>query len=426
VLPQLRDLEERFPTELAVVGVHSGKYTRERETGRIRDAANRLGVAHPVLNDRQFRTWRAYAVQAWPTIVLVDPRGYVIGQRAGEFTADQLAPAIQRLVRAADERGVLERAAQTITSESPAHAPGELRFPGKLAVQGDRIAIADSGHDRVLVGRVRDARIGIERALGGVAPGFVDGDRPAFRYPQGLAFDRDTLYVADAGNHAVRAVDLASGAVRTIAGTGTQFRTRADLDRGALSSPWDLAIVGRTLYVAMAGIHQLWSLDLDGGAARVHAGTRAEDIADGPNREAALAQPMGLATDGARLYFADAESSAIRISSLDEDGAVETIVGTGLFDFGDRDGEGDDVRMQHQQGLAVAPDGRLVVADSYNDALKWVDPRTRRAETLARGLHEPSGVAVAGEFAWVADTNAHRLVRVRLATGEIEEARPER
>jgi sugar lactone lactonase YvrE len=135
---------------------------------------------------------------------------------------------------------------------------------------------------------------------------------------------------------------------------------------------------------------------------------------------------MGLATDGARLYFADAESSAIRISSLDEDGAVETIVGTGLFDFGDRDGEGDDVRMQHQQGLAVAPDGRLVVADSYNDALKWVDPRTRRAETLARGLHEPSGVAVAGEFAWVADTNAHRLVRVRLATGEIEEARPER
>jgi len=403
-----------------VVGVHSGKYTRERETERIRDAANRLGVAHPVVNDRQFRTWRAYAVQAWPTIVVVDPRGYVIGQRAGEFTAEQLAPAIQRLVRAAEERGMLERTPHAVTIEPPVNAPGELRYPGKIAIDGDRIAIADSGHDRVLIGRVRDTRIAVERVIGG-APGLTDGEQPAFRHPQGLAFDGDVLYVADAGNHAIRAVELASGTVRTIAGTGTQLRTRADLDRGALSSPWDLAIVGRTLYVAMAGIHQLWALDLDSGALRVHAGTRAEDIDDGPNRQAALAQPMGITTDGERLYFADAESSAIRSSALEEDGDVATIVGTGLFDFGDRDGVGDDVRMQHQQGLAVAPDGRLLVADSYNDALKWVDARTRRAETFARDLHEPGGVAVAGDTAWVADTNAHRVVRVDLRNGSVRQ-----
>ncbi len=419
MLPQLRDLEERFPTELAVVGVHSGKYTRERDTERIRDAAIRLGVAHPVLNDRQFRTWRAYAVQAWPTIVMIDPRGYVIGQRAGEFTAEQLAPAIQRLVRAAEERGMLERSAHALTPDAPVHEPGSLRYPGKIAVDGDRIAIADSGHDRVLVGRVRGERIDVERIVGGDRADPQDGTRPALRYPQGLAFDGDTLYVADTGNHVIRAIDLANGTARTIAGTGRQLRTGADLERGALSSPWDIALVGRTLYIAMAGIHQLWKVDAAGGKARVHAGTRAEDIVDGSNREAALAQPMGIATDGERLYFADAETSAIRSSALEVNGDVATIVGTGLFDFGDRDGVADDVRMQHQQGLAVAPDGRLLVADSYNDALKWVDPRTRRAETFVRGLHEPGGVAIAGDTAWVADTNAHRVVRVDLRDGSV-------
>ena len=150
-------------------------------------------------------------------------------------------------------------------------------------------------------------------------------------------------------------------------------------------------------------------------------GSGAEEIHDAPHAEAALAQPMGITTDGSRLYFVDAESSAVRWAHADPSGRVGTIVGTGLFDFGDKDGVGDDVRMQHQQGLALHEDGRLLVADSYNDALKWVDPKTRRAETWRRGFSEPSGVAIANGLAYVADTNAHRIAVAALEGGEVDE-----
>jgi len=297
-------------------------------------------------------------------------------------------------------------------------APGTLRFPGKVALDPAdprRIAVADSGHHRVLVGTLSPDgnRMRVERVAGDGVPGFDDGLPGRFAAPQGLAFDGDVLYVADAQNHAVRAVSLPDGAVRTVTGTGRRVRSRADRDAGALASPWDLALVDGTLYVAMAGTHQIYTVDLADGRPRPFAGSGGEDIRDGPRDAALLAQPMGLAHGGnGRLYCVDAESSAVRWVDLGTGGDVHTVVGTGLFDFGDKDGAGDDVRMQHQQGLAVHPSGRLLVADSYNDALKWVDPATRRAETWLRGFHEPSGVAVGGGRVYVADTNAHRLVVV--------------
>jgi hypothetical protein len=429
VLPQLRELERRFPNELAVVGVHSGKYWAERETANIREAAARLGVAHPVVNDRQFRVWRAYAVQAWPTVAVVDPTGYLLGSHAGEFTSDALAPLVGRLVDAFGTAGVLDRRARHFPPDVPAVAPGRLRYPGKVAADGDRIAIADSGHHRVLVGRLTagGTRAAIERVVGRTGePGFDDGAEGSFNSPQGMAFagtrpEEARLYVADAENHAVRVVDLTSGAVRTVAGTGHQVRTQDDLRRGALSSPWDVAVVDDALFIAMAGMHQLWALDLATRSLRLHSGTRREDIVDGPHHEAALAQPMGLVADGRRLYFVDAESSAVRWADAAPDGRVGTLVGTGLFDFGDEDGAGDAVRMQHQQGIARHADGRLLIADTYNNALKWVDPATRRAETWVRGFREPSGVACGARFAYVADTNAHRIATVAYDTGEVGE-----
>jgi outer membrane protein assembly factor BamB len=249
----------------------------------------------------------------------------------------------------------------------------------------------------------------------------ADDGRARFDSPQGLAFHGDEIYVADAGNHAVRAAHLGTGLVRTVAGTGVRVRTRADQQAGAMASPWDLAVAGDTLHVAMAGSHQLWALDTRTGRARPHAGGRGEDIQDGPLLDALLAQPMGIAADADRVWFVDAESSAVRSASLDAAGEVRTITGTGLFDFGDRDGEGDAVQMQHQQAIALHADGRLLVADSYNDALKWVDPATRRAETWLRGLHEPGGLALGDGVVYVADTNAHRVVVVREDTGAMDE-----
>jgi hypothetical protein len=461
----LRKLEEKYPEHVAVVGIHSGKYLTERVTDRIRDASLRLGATHPLLNDRQFRVWRAYAVRAWPTLVAVDPRGYVAGTHAGEFTAEAIAPFVERTLAAAREAG-------TLTGD-PLHfrvdvvgtgRASALRYPGKVAI-GDpdspspRIAIADTGNHRVLVGRLEadGRRARVEQVLGGTR-GFADGtgDDARFDSPQGMCFDGDeALYVADAENHAVREIDFATWEVRTIAGTGDQLRTREDMRAGALSSPWDVTLVGGTLFVAMAGVHQIWGVDLqtaDSGlrtqtvgelpsdeeasrrftvrppasrvppqSAVVRIGSGAEEIHDGPHSEAALAQPMGITSAGGRLYFVDAESSAVRWAHVDPTGRVGTIVGTGLFDFGDKDGVGDDVRMQHQQGLALHRDGRLLVADSYNDALKWVDPVSRRAETWVRGLAEPAGVAIGRELVYVADTNAHRIAIVPLDGGEVGE-----
>ncbi len=437
----MRKLEERYPEYVAVVGVHSGKYTAERVTERILHASIRLGATHPVLNDRQFRVWRAYAVNAWPTLVAIDPRGYVTGTHAGEFTVDGIAPFVERTLATARDAGLLSDEPLHFRVDTTPHSgSSQLRYPGKVAVADTTIAIADSGNHRVLIGRLEAGgrRARITNAIGGTR-GFADGGAADARFdmPQGMCFDGDTLYVADAGNHSVRAVDLTTGDVRTLAGTGRQLRTRDDMRAGALSSPWDLTLVDRTLFVAMAGRHQIWGIDLAGSgtgeagsvdsraprfplpASRI--GSGAEDIHDGSHREATLAQPMGITSAGGRLFFVDAESSAVRWAHTDPTGRVGTIVGTGLFDFGDKDGVGDEVRMQHQQGIDRHTDGRLLVVDSYNDSLKWVDPTSRRAETWVGGFSEPGGVAIAGDLVYVADTSAHRIAIVGLGGGEVEE-----
>ena len=410
----MRELEERFSEELAVIGVHSGKFIAERDTARIADAAQRLGVAHPVVNDRQFRIWRSYAVRAWPTIVVIDPQGYVLGMHAGEFTAAMVAPTLERII---GEAGATLRRSRDAHAADP-REPNALRYPGKVAVAGKHIAIADSGNDRVIVGELDGAGARITRMFG-TTRGFRDGTEPLFDHPQGILFDGDALLVADAFNHAIREIDLTSGMTRTIAGTGKQLRTCADERAGALSSPWDLARAGDRVAIAMAGNHRLYMLDRNGANSHAVAGSGAEELHDGPLANAALAQPMGICADESRIYFADAESSAVRVADVQAEGSVATLVGTGLFDFGDVDGEGEQVRLQHPQGILRMADGRLLVVDSYNDALKWLEPASRRVTTWVRGLHEPGGAALGDGVVYVADTNAHRIAIVSLDDGTV-------
>ena len=422
----MRELESRYPSEIVVIGVESGKYHAERITSRIRDASIRLEAAHPVLNDRQFRTWRSYAVSAWPTLVAVNPAGYVVGVHAGEFTADMLVPFIETQIASARESGTLNTEPLHFEPDAPNVEPTLLRYPGKITVEGDRIAIADSGNHRVLVGKLATDGMSmkIERTAGTGAPGFSDGREGQFHSPQGMAFAGDTLYVADQENHSIRAVDLNTGVIKTVAGTGKQMRTRGDQKAGAMSSPWDLALIGETLYVAMAGVHQLWTVDTKTGRSRVHSGTGGEDIRDGPHKEALLAQPMGITALDDRLYFTDSESNGIRWAEASPEGSVGTIVGTGLFDFGDVDGKGDDVRLQHPQGIAVFGKD-LLVADSYNDCIKLVNPESRTSAVWLRELHEPEGIACTSTHAYIADTNAHRIAVVDLETKSVSDLRIE-
>ncbi len=445
LIPELHQVERLFPAdELAVVGVHSGKFINERETANIARACERLGVTHPVVNDRQFRTWREYAVRAWPTLVVVSPGGYVLHPRAGEITAERLAGMLREVVDDARAAGKLGAAAPVpVEPQTAPPAPGVLRFPAKVHAAPDgRLFVADTGHHRVLEVEVSaDGLSGsVLRAFGSGRAGWADGPagEAELRSPYGLAAAGGTLYVADTENHLVRAVDLADGGVATVAGTGVQARRPQEggpAREVPLNSPWDLLWKDGALYVAMAGPHQIWRVDPAAGVAEPYVGSGAEELYDAPLAMAALAQPSGLASDGERIYFADPEASAVRWAV--PAGETGTVVGTGLFDFGDRDGAGDEARLQHAQGLAWSPaDPSLLVADTYNHRVKRVDPATREARAFAGSgapgladgppelarFWEPGGITVApdGTRAWVADTNNHALRTVDLRTGRVD------
>jgi hypothetical protein len=432
----LRELERSYPDELVVVGVHSGKYLAERMTDNIRQAALRLDVTHPVVNDRFFRTWRAYAVSAWPTVLLIDPEGYVVDTHPGEIDVDAYRPLLVKVIDEFAKRGTLKRQTVHFEPEAAAEPARPLSFPSKALTDGQRLFIADTGHNRIVVVALgKDGSpASVEAIIGRGDAELDDGDYQgaAFHHPQGIALLGDTLYVADTENHAIRAVNLKDRQVTTAAGNGEQARGSRMAGFGPnvlLSSPWDVAIHGRGLYVAMAGTHQIWRLDLATSEIRPYAGTGAEEIVDGPRTTAALAQTSGLSVNENVLYFADAESQAIRTVDLPPGNQVRTILGTGLFDFGDVDGAGDTVRLQHPQGL-VWHEGLVYVADTYNNKIKTVDPQTRVAATfLGTGeagsrdgkdptFWEPGGVCVADGKLYVVDTNNHAIRVVDLKSKE--------
>ena len=125
------------------------------------------------------------------------------------------------------------------------------------------------------------------------------------------------------------------------------------------------------------------------GTLEVLGGTTNEGLRDGPVQDAWFAQPSGLATaaDGARLWVADSETSALRSLHRDDAGrlVVESHVGTGLFDFGHRDGDADQALLQHPLGVTVLPDGSVAVSDTYNGAIRRFDPASGQVTTLRPG-----------------------------------------
>lgn len=438
VLPQLRRLEERFPEELVVIGVHSAKFDAEKETYNIRAAVMRHDVRHAVVNDRDFLLWRAYASRAWPTIVLIDPDGYIIGGHSGEFDAGALGDLLEEIIRDLDSKGKIDRTPVSLLLEKRKQLDMLLSFPGGVVVDAAqwRLFVADSNHHRVLQFDLRTGRL--QRTFGTGEPGLVDGSgrQARFNMPQGLALQGESLYVADTENHAVRKIALEGGIVMTLAGTGQQAQPLPVSGMGrfnALNSPWDVLLVEDRLFIAMAGSHQIWTLSLRSGRLEPFAGDGKETLGDGAPLEAHLAQPSGLAAGGARLWFADSETSSLRSLPLAGDGPVTTAIGEGLFEFGDRDGARAVARLQHPLAVACADD-LVYVADSYNNRIKVFDPATGLIQTLAGSgepgmqdgtpeeacFWEPGGLCAAGEFLYVADTNNQAIRVVHRRTGQVQ------
>ncbi|WP_329253965.1 redoxin domain-containing protein [Streptomyces sp. NBC_01478] len=416
VLDELRELEEKHRDTVVIIGVHSPKFAHEAEHQAVVDAVERYGVEHPVLDDPELATWKQYAVRAWPTLVVIDPEGYVVAQHAGEGHAHAIERLVTELETEHAAKGTLRRGDGPYVAPEP--EPTVLRFPGKaIALPGGTFLVSDTTRHQ-LVELAADGE-SVVRRIGSGARGFGDGtaDYATFNEPQGLALGADgSVVVADTVNHALRRLDLTTGAVTTLAGTGRQWMqgepTSGPAREVSLSSPWDVARWQGRLWIAMAGVHQLWAYDPADNTVAVTAGTTNEGLVDGPGAEAWFAQPSGLAATADRLWLADSETSAVRW--VDLDGAVHTAVGTGLFDFGHRDGAAEQALLQHPLGVTALPDGSVAISDTYNHALRRYDPATGEVTTLATDLKEPSDAVLVGDEILVVESARHRLTRLRL------------
>jgi len=441
ILPDLRRLEEKYRDELVVIGIHSAKFSNERKSENIRRILVRYDIDHPVVNDGSFAIWKAYGARAWPTQVLIDPEGYVVASASGEGKGEAFDEAIAAVIHFFDEQGKIDRTPLRLSLERGRIKTSTLAFPGKVLADeaSGRLFIADSNHHRVLIadldGVVHDViggRLGgADAEVGDEDGGFEDA---RFYRPQGMALDGDILYIADTENHKVRAASVSGRRVTTLAGTGLQagYGTAGGAaTMTPFNSPWDLQLHGGILFVAMAGSHQIWMIDLLRQLAFPYAGSDREARLDGDLDDAAFAQPSGLTIVDATMYVADSESNIIRAIDLPPTNRVRTIAGGDLFEFGDRDGRGDAARFQHPLGV-VAARGVLFVADTYNHRIRTVNPSTGDVRVFA-GLgtegsedgvaavarfHEPGGLSATSDALWVADTNNHVIRRVALSNGE--------
>jgi thiol-disulfide isomerase/thioredoxin len=432
VIPDLKKLEQKYANQLVIIGVHSGKFENEKESENIRRVILRYAIAHPVYNDADFAVWRAYKVNAWPTRVLIDPAGYIVASVPGEGNYEPFDQAIAQVAAEFRKRGELNEQPLQLALEQAKVGDLPLAFPGKVLAdaKGDRLFIADSSHNRIVVTRLDGTLL---EAIGTGESGTADGpsDKASFFRPQGMALDGDSLYVADTENHLLRRIELKAHSVETIAGTGRQSRDQFKTGPARtvdLNSPWDLQLVGRTLYIAMAGPHQIWKLDLEENEIATFAGSGSEGRRDGPLLEARFAQPSGISTDGHTLYTADSEANVIRAIDSGK-GEVRTLVGANLFEFGDVDGHGDEVRLQHPLGVLSIGD-KILIADTYNHKIKELDPQKRTVKTFlgtgkpgqkdgrSPSFYEPAGLSVANGKLYIADANNHAIRVVDLKTKE--------
>ncbi|MFZ4828684.1 MAG: thioredoxin-like domain-containing protein [Phototrophicaceae bacterium] len=451
MIPTLARLEAEYADELVVIGVHSAKFDNEGITENIREIVQRYEIHHPVINDSAFavwNTWRPYGVNAWPTFAVIDPRGNILAVQSGEIPYEAFDRVLSGMVAYFDTQGELNRdPITTIQAELDSAPARALNYPGKVLVdeEGGRLFIADSVNHRIVIASLDDYTV--QHVIGTGEAGYADGDFAVAQFykPQGLALRGDVLYVADTFNHAIRAVHLSDTSVTTVGGTGIQGRgfpsgTTFPALTTDIRSPWDLEFGDdeNLLYVAMAGTHQLWTLDLVNEVFSFAVGNGREAQLNRSLQDSELAQPSGLFWEADRLYFADSESSTIRVADFNED-SVAVVSGTtenSLFDFGDIDGELGTNRLQHALDVVGDGNGTLYIADTYNSKIKRVDQATLVTTTLSADqagyadgdlatarFYEPGGLDYADGKLYVADTNNHAIRVIDLASGTVETVR---
>jgi len=435
IIPTLKRIEKKFPDSVVVIGVHSPKFPGEKVTDNVAKAIDRYEIIHPIVHDEHFTIWKNFTVRAWPTLIFIGPDGTILGQLPGEPDPEMLEASVTQVVEDMKVKGVLKANAQELLAPPDTAPDKTLRFPGKIVYnpEADEFAIADANHNQIVTA---DQQGNITRRIGSGKTGQKNGsleDAEFFR-PQGLCYQGQIIWVADTENHLIRKIDLGKNTVSTVAGTGKQggfLKQRGPGKEMALSSPWDVSLAGDLLYFANAGTHQIGLYEISAGMVSLFAGTGAESITDGPRNHATFSQPSGLSLGDNQLFLADSETSSIRVIDLQGAGFIDTLVGTGLFDFGDVDGVGKEAVLQHPLGLHYSRE-KIYIADSYNDKIKVLDLKTREVTTVRASaniicddksctrLWEPAGVVEVDNCLYVSDTNNHRILKLNLKTEKTE------
>jgi hypothetical protein len=129
-----------------------------------------------------------------------------------------------------------------------------------------------------------------------------------------------------------------------------------------------------------------------------------------------------LSVIGQQMVVADAAGSAIRLLRL-LDNRVSTLIGAGLYEFGDAAGKRDTARLQHPLAVCADARGLVFVADSYNGKIKALNMRSGelRALNLRYRFNQPAGLSLAAGALWIANTNEHEIVRVDLGSGQVKQ-----
>ena len=451
VIPVLEQVEQKYANEVVVIGVHSAKFENEGQTENLRQVVQRYGIHHPVINDNEFDVWRSYGARAWPTIAIVDPRGYWVIRQSGEIPFEIFDNYLSGMIEYYDEQdpSIIDRKPLELALEGAGDPGTPLLYPGKVLADqaSNRLFIADSSHNRIVIADLESREV--LDIIGSSARGKDDGafESATFDKPQGLALNGDLLYIADVNSHAIRLANLAERMVTTVAGNGVMGRQRlpfgAPIDAPAsvsLRSPWDVEFDDDgLLHIAMAGTHQLYIYQPESGVLYPSVGNgREANLNDVSLADSELAQPSGLyyAGDG-KLYFADSESSTIRLADFEND-LVTVVSGTSnnsLFEFGDIDGELGLNRLQHALGVEGGPNGDIYIADTYNSRIKVIRAG-ETATTTAFGLgglggyadgdaaaaefDEPGGISYADGILYVADTNNHVIRAIDLEAGIVD------
>ena len=406
-------LGNKYRKDLVILGVHSPRYPGEVGAVHLRQSISKHRVAYPVLHDPELKLWHSFGIKSRPTQVLIDKDGYIVGALSGVGKLDRLEQVIR--YQCGKRSRIPPRPVSSLRTGRVSAASGVLSFPGRLVISANRLFIADSGHNRILV----TSRSGVVlRQYGSASEGFLDGngESAAFNNPQGMVLVDEFLYVADTGNHAVRRIHIRTDDVDTIAGNGRVGTASPGMPAVpvscSLNFPLDLAMKDGVLYIAMAGANQIWRLSLVANRIEVFSGNGEAGLIDGPPGRAGFAQPSGLTVLGQQLYVVDADAGAVRAVDL-VTGAVTTLVGSRLFGFGNRDGTGAAALLQYPQDIKVDPLHRILwVADTYNNKIRRIglDTRFVSSPVVDHGLNEPGGLAFQGDTLYIANTNAHEIL----------------